>query len=806
MNVYMTFLDKRLYHWKAGLGIIMLFFILASGTSSEGLAQQVPIPPSRLIISDTVDFGDSARHGLINRLIQPFRFRENRLQRERDRVVELVRRLTLQGDLRIDSTTVEALVNDLLLITQEMAATRDSTSNLQAEVNRAILDLNTKAPQELVDSIQIQVGRVLQGLLDDVNTENIAARKSMAAKLSELRQYQQGCGSPNPSLQQATVGDTLLVTYQKCLNPKVRVFGWHAAWVDQEYINYNLNYLTDLILFGYDVAANGSPANEKELHKLLGSELVGKALSEGKTVSLSIYSKNPETIHNLLDRPASWGNLFAGIRAAVEAYGLGGINVYFEDVKPADKSKFSRFIDALSSELVEGEEAFSLTVSIPPISNSKDLANTNAYDFQYLNSKVDFYLVQTDKLNISNTRIPFAPTPLYPDQLSARGSVEGTFAFYTNGRIPIGKLVMTVSYLGISWPMPDFFADSRATGFGAYMPYQAIQEQLISQYSGQVVPVLGFDPVQVSSYLNYGTLGDLRQVWFEDGRSLMEKYAWALDNATGGVAVWGMGYDDGYIDLWDALGASLVQVDSMVVATERLNSPVPSQSLSFWDYLHIFVDDGQWAAINDIYIGNPALGEENYCEYKLYGNILSDSVLRTDSTFQRLVGGSLLAADQTGLSRKDLILIDHQVKNPWLFRSEYNSSIDPYSNYLASELECACIVSRWDSYAKMMADATLIILIALLVVVTVIFLGVQRYGDDWPLRAGLTVISFVLGVLLLVAGFFALFLDGEFTLFGAGSEAVPVWLLVIILLIGMSIGMIINKLHNSRKYEYKDLP
>lgn len=739
-------------------------------------AQSQQIPPARIIVSDSVQLADSVRQGLVNKIIQPFRFRENQTRKERERVVDLLRRLATDGDMAIDSVTVNSIANDLILLTDSLAATRGTTQFLQQEIQRALINLDSKAPKQVVDSIQVQLGSVLQGLMDETKASTTAARKEMLEKLYELRQIQFACGSEGLLTLKDTVGDSLVVSYQKCINAKQRIFGWHSPSMNQRIQNYNLNYLTDLILYGYELGANGSEVNPKSLTEVIQGGLLEKNQSYGKAVSLSVFTSSASVVSSFLASATAQDQFISRVKSLIKSHKFNGVNIYFEQILSKDNKAFTEFIKRLKSELLLVDKNQILTLSIPPISNTRNLEMASrAYNFELLNSWVDFYLVQTQKLNITATRIPFSLSPLFPAVSKNRGSIEETFSFYLNGKILAEKLVMTVSYQGITWPMPDFKPGTLATGFGAILDYRTIQESIVSTIGQQNGAVIGYDPEQASAYLNYGSIGDLRQVWFNDSQSLADKYSWALDNAIGGVAIWGLGGDDGYTELWDVLGATMLEVDSLLVETKSLEKAEES-GLSFLDYFHIYRNDVQWAAVNDIYIGDPS--NEIYCFYDPYPD--SDMI----SELARIEG----------------------ITDFWAITSKFMSiNRDDYYSIQSCEA-CVSLLGRWDRYAEIFEVISIIFFFTLLLSVGILLFGIRKHGDDWSFRGLFLGISIASGLLTVVGFFFFCFFNTQITFIGAGSREVGVWILIIIFALGIIAGLIINKLRMAKKFSYHDLP
>lgn len=774
-----TFIISVIFKPKR-LQLIFWFFLVLGGLrliSNPAFSQQTKIPPSELILKDTINYGDSVRTGILNKIIQPFRFKENRLHRERERMVELIRWLTDQGDLSIDSTTVNAIVDDLLNLTKELAATQDSTVLLQNEINQMILDLNTKAPKQLVDSVQVQLGNVLQKLLDETNAQTASTKNDIQSKLAALRQIQYSCSFDSIPILQATVGDTLLISYKKCLNAYTKIFGYHQPSMNSKIGFYNFNYLTDIILNGYELGSNGLELNPNSLKSLLTGGILENNQPFQKDISLSVFSSSSSVISSFISQSKAQTQLFSRLKGLISTYKLNGINIYFEGLQPKDVSRFSAFITGLRKKLSTIDSDLILTVSIPPIANSKDLSLASSIDFLAINSSVDYYLVQTQKLNITNTRIPFSLSPLYPDKSNSRGSIQNTFSFYSNGKIPVSKLVMTLSYQGITWPMPDFVPGSRATDFGSFINYDEIQSTIVSTIGQPEGAMQGYDAEQASYYLNYGTLGNLKQVWYEDSQSLVDKYDWALTNGIGGVAIRGMGYDAGYSDLWDALGASLIGIDSVVVASKSIDTLGTKLTLS--DYLWTYKQDIQWAGLNDIYIGDPYKSPEaEYCFFESYPD--------TDSIAQ--------------LARSENITSFWENRNAFV---KYDST-QYYS--VASNKDCICMIGRWDTYSRINGIITLVLIGLMLILLIGLLIGIKNNGDDWEWRALFSGVLIGIGLLAAISLFFYLFFDTQVGFIGAGSNEVTIWVLILIFGIGILAGLLINGIRVARKYTSRDLP
>tara|TARA_R110002072_G_scaffold140286_1_gene284472 strand:+ start:413819 stop:416227 length:2409 start_codon:yes stop_codon:yes gene_type:complete len=768
---------------------------------------QETISPAKLKL-DSLSLKDSIDKSLLQRLIQPIRFKDNRETKERQRIFDFLKVLITENDLQIDSATVSEITEELIAQAKNIAVNQNANSALSdknkllaAEIQQALQVLDSKAPKSKIDSIQSQLQSVLQGMMNETDKNGLAIQKEITSKLEELQKVQYSCESENVKVWEVDYQDSLRITYQKCLKTSVRVFGWQSSEKSAEYKSYNLNYISDLIIYGFEIGGKGEIKNSKQLDLLLNGGSIKLAIQAKKTVSLSIYSKSETELSQFLGNSYSQNAFLSTIKTLIKKYSIGGININFEKVKSSDQNKLTQFIASLNEELTSENPDFLLTMSLPAINVKSIITSVNNYEFSQLVSLIDYFLIDTDKLNVPSSKAPFSPSPLYTNPKVNRGSIEATMGFYSNGKIPISKLVMTLSYGGISWPVPDFLGNSKALRSGESLNFRTIQEDFVTGGDTTLNAVYGFDAEQTSPYYNYEKKGEFRQLWYEDGISLYLKAQWALGKGLGGVAIEGLGQDEGYTEMWDAIGASLVYVDSVVLKQELIKQ----KKLGVFQYLAIFQDDLEWASANDVYIEKSELGHEMYCEYKIFKEKLSGTKLSENSYYKRLVDKLMLSPDTT-ISLKEMILMSAGVSDVWSKRLDYNMFIDPYDNFLKDDLECACLVSRWDTYTGIFKIATLVIIGVFILIALFLIYMVIRVGDDWRYRGLFTVIAIGLGILCLISGFFTLFLNGNFTMFGVGSEAVALWFLLLILIFGISIGVLLNKVNNRRKLRSKDLP
>jgi hypothetical protein len=779
MKVYQsTFYSAFLYPITSKFGWMGLFMLLL--VTSPLIAQQKKPSSPNIMLKDPVDLGDTVRTGLLNKMVQPLRLKENRIARERKQIVDMLRSLTNRGDLYWDETKIDSIVSQLIVISSNLDDTQESTNILKNQLDEVFGKVASKAPLVLVDSIKLQLGNLLQQFMNENSALEAAARKELLAKLVSLKQVQHACGSMYSPQLEAVIGDSVCVIYQKCIQPKTRVFGWHSLQMDKQIKNYNFNYLTDIILDGYELGSNGLETNSNSLASLLNSGIISKSRSFGKSVTLAIKINSATELEKFLRQRQSQEVFFGRLKELRKQYGLSGVTIYFEALQPQQARLFAQFIANIRSQYINDLAGFDLHVSLPSLANTANSALASSLDYAMMNKDVNFYILRTDQLNITNTRIPFSRSPLYKDPANTRGSIEQTLAYFSNGKIELKKLVMTVSYQGMTWPVPNFFPGTRALEFGKEISYKVIQEEIVGPFANDDYSFFGHDPEQASALINYDDYGILRQVWYEDARSLAEKYMWVLDNQLGGVAIRGLGLDDGHTELWDVLGASLMQVDSVVLGTDKVLKKSSKGTRTLRQYLRTYFDDLQWAGLNDIYLGSPDITNPHYCYFKPY-------------------------------PRGDSLVMEAKRRNIQL--TSYWDHTIPFQLYPGSQEygiysmeECICLLGRWERYTEINGLSTLILLLLLAITITVIFIGIKNEGDDWRWRNGLTIFAIVVGLLFFLNFTLFLFFNTQIGFLGAGSNEVTLRVVFLIFLTGLAVGYLIHVILIKRKYSLKDLP
>jgi spore germination protein YaaH len=751
----------------------------------------LPKPPKIRIDPSKVKLNklpiDTKTKSFLNTITKPIKFKDNRDKSEEKRIYLYLNKLINDSLLKIDPSTVKEIMVQLNAINTANKSTKLSIEATNDSIDSLVKlnNLDKKASKATVDSIKVQMSAVIQENANNNNQEKRVLKNKITELLKQFSDLKY-CTSMLAAKDSIIKHDTLRY-FKCCLNPKIQLIGWHSAEMKNEFKNYNYNYLSAINLYAYELSVTGKSKNQKEIQEFEKPNGVIKlAQSNGCDVHLTIHNDNPDEIAIFLNNPVARKTFYKEIDELIGNNKLKGINIYFDYIEESEP--FVRFIKELYRNLKTINNSIKLNISIPAIRDDESLDEIAAYNFQELDSMVNCYLVLTDDLISLKTNLAQSSSPLYDSDKYGKRTIQSTIGFYGNLNIPKSKLIMTVSYTGIKWQVEDFQGTplSHLSQGGETRTYAEIMNEYANgEVEGHNI-IEGFDPDQVAAYYNITDLNTLikEQIWFEDFRSLYQKYNWALENELGGVSIRGLGNDNGYSELWDVLGATLIKIDTtyLVEHTVHKISKVKKCLNIFTNALkgislNTFEQDMMWAsAVRLKYIDL-----ENKKGYTRF-----DSIKFPD--------------EQT--------IFDY-MQNPivWKNTPDYKPSVETDSQcYLTNLSQCYYLYTRWTIYATFFRWCGTIFLC-----LSVIFYLVTRYFERFKLgsakvRTTIKIAQSIFFIIFIISTSFWVYLNPSFDSIGAGSNGTGIVLMFYMLFFGAFLGWIIHSWYAKNKHIPKNLP
>lgn len=289
--------------------------------------------------------------------------------------------------------------------------------------------------------------------------------------------------------------------------------------------------------------------------------LIAKTQITGGKFGLTIAMQKNESLENFLDNPKAQKTLINNLIRIVKSDKLDGINIDFEyDGKPDDKYRlsFTNFAKELTSTFRTQSPKTELSIDLFPLSIEKP----RLFDVSSLAPLFDKVIVMSYDYYSGTSEVtgPVAPMSGYIASPSATQKsyfydVNTTYVNYLKV-VPKEKLIMGVPYYGWDYPVED-----NTTELGKVLPQndQNGYPEVVSYGRARTDTDLKnancqWEDIAKATRCTYMDSNNIqREAWLEDNKSIGIKFDFAKTNNLGGIAIWTLGYDRGFPDLWNLI-------------------------------------------------------------------------------------------------------------------------------------------------------------------------------------------------------------------------------------------------------------
>jgi spore germination protein YaaH len=284
-------------------------------------------------------------------------------------------------------------------------------------------------------------------------------------------------------------------------------------------------------------------------------DLIPKVQISGDAFGLTLAMLNNSDITSFLGSTSAQQNLIADTLDQIHSRHLNGITLDFEysgTPRAAYRRDFTAFAERFASSLRQQASGTTLSLTLPLLAARDgglfDLPKLVSLFDRFIGMTYDYYNASSDVAGpdapmkgFSSHQFAFDVTTAYHDYLQV---------------IPRTKIVMGIPYSGWDWAVRKGTALLRRT-LPANNPnnYAAILSYGRMRGFGELKPTqCQWDKEAEEPHCWYvDSKGIQHQVWFENNRSIAVKYSYAKANGFAGTAIWVLGYDSKYPDLWSIL-------------------------------------------------------------------------------------------------------------------------------------------------------------------------------------------------------------------------------------------------------------
>lgn len=296
--------------------------------------------------------------------------------------------------------------------------------------------------------------------------------------------------------------------------------GYAYPFISRWVLDQTLPYITDLLVFSYGFTTDGDliPPSIDDTFMIEAANAFGVA----PILTLTPFDESGAFSNYLITRvindPIATQNLLDQLVYTVQEKRFEGVDIDFEYILPEDRIPFADFVGNVRSAI----NALGYPVSValaPKISDDQPGLLYEGKDYALLGEAADYVLLMTYEWGYTYGP-PMAVAPLN----KVRQVVE-----YALTRIPNYKIHLGIPNYGYDWTLPFVRGESKALTIGHV---EALQIAIRNNAE------IKFDPIAKSPYFHYTSEGIEHEVWFEDVRSLYDKFSLVREFGLRGVSYW----------------------------------------------------------------------------------------------------------------------------------------------------------------------------------------------------------------------------------------------------------------------------
>lgn len=300
----------------------------------------------------------------------------------------------------------------------------------------------------------------------------------------------------------------------------LRVSGYAYPFISQWVLEQTLPYLSELPIFSYGFTPTG--------------QLVPPPLPEGWMVNMAKeYGTLPILTLTPFDESGNFSNflisqvvnnqqaidtLIGNLLTVMYQMGYVGVDIDFEFILAEDRDAFTEFVRQIAEQM--RANGFHTSIALAPKTSADQQGLLyEGKDYRALGEIVDHALIMTYEWGYTYGP-PLAVAPLN----QVRRVVE-----YAVTEIPPEKIDLGIPNYGYDWPLPYERGVTAATTIGNVEAVQIAIAQGVE---------IQFDELAQSPFFTYEADGVRHEVWFEDVRSIQQKFELIKEFGLGGCGYW----------------------------------------------------------------------------------------------------------------------------------------------------------------------------------------------------------------------------------------------------------------------------
>ncbi|MDE5777471.1 MAG: LysM peptidoglycan-binding domain-containing protein [Lachnospiraceae bacterium] len=315
-------------------------------------------------------------------------------------------------------------------------------------------------------------------------------------------------------------GRQIVIRYEQQEKRPIEIFGYAYSFIREDILQEACLYIGELLPFPYGYNADGTliPLNDERL--LRTAEQFGNRKRMVIT-PLDQYERfNNQLVVRLLSDETLQDTLLGNILLNIEENGYEALDIDFEFIPGQFRQQYVDFIQKARDLLNAG--GYEVSVAVPPkVSDDQPGLLYEGIDYAGIGEAADSVFLMTYEWGYKyGPPMAIAPIP------SVRRVLD-----YAVSVIPAERLDMGIPNYAYDWPLPY---ERNVTVAETIGNLEAVRRAV--QYGAEIL----YDENAKAPYYYYNVEGTAHVVWFEDVRSIIEKYNLIAEYGFKGGGYWNL--------------------------------------------------------------------------------------------------------------------------------------------------------------------------------------------------------------------------------------------------------------------------
>jgi spore germination protein len=318
-------------------------------------------------------------------------------------------------------------------------------------------------------------------------------------------------------------GEIIALSYGETKSYSLAVYGYTYNYIDKNVLLTALPYMTYVAVFGYGFDGSGNITQVEDAYIIEQAHLRGvKVMLSLTTITDSGMFDNPYT-EWLLSQPDFSDRVIERMVNIIVEKGADGLDIDMEYVPPGSKEGFIRFIRRAADACHARGLLLNVAVA-PKLYADQPGVLYEAHDYRAIGEYADTVFLMTYEWGYKYGP-PMAVAPLP----QVRQVLE-----YALTEIPAAKIILGIPNYGYDWALP--YVQNETTA-------ESLSNVTAAERAGDVGADIIFDSTSRSPFYYYNNaVRKSHVVWFEDVRSVREKFSLAELKRIYGIGYWSLMY------------------------------------------------------------------------------------------------------------------------------------------------------------------------------------------------------------------------------------------------------------------------